>query len=196
MIGVGDSMKRLHQAVLIGSTILASWLGMQAVHECGHVLGALVTGGEVKKVVLHPLTISRTDLARNPCPLLVVWAGPVFGVLFPLALWGAASALRMPGSFVVRFFAGFCLIANGTYIAIGSFDEVGDCSEMLRHGSQPWQLWLFGAITIPLGFALWHRQGTYFGLGPTNGEVNPRLACIILLLCLGLVVIEFSVGRE
>ncbi|HEV8059073.1 MAG TPA: M50 family metallopeptidase, partial [Gemmataceae bacterium] len=81
-------MKRLHQSVLIVSTISASWLGMQAVHECGHVLGAWVTCGEVNKVVLHPLTLSRTDLKRNPHPLVVVWAGPCFGVLFPLALWG------------------------------------------------------------------------------------------------------------
>lgn len=41
-------MNRVHQAVLIGSTILASWLGMQSVHECGHVLGAILTGAEVK----------------------------------------------------------------------------------------------------------------------------------------------------
>lgn len=63
-------MKRVHQTVLIVSTMLASWLGMQAVHEAGHVLGALVSGGSIKQVVLHPLTISRTDLAMNPAPLV------------------------------------------------------------------------------------------------------------------------------
>src|ERR1019366_9319444 len=119
-------MKRFHQAVLVVSTVLASWLGMQAVHECGHVFGALATDGDVARVVLHPLTISRTDLAVNPHPLLVVWAGPIFGVLFPLTLWGAIAALQLPSSFVFRFFAGFCLIANGAYIAVGSFDQVGD----------------------------------------------------------------------
>ena len=54
-------MKRLHQILLIVSAVLASWLGMQAVHEAGHVLGACMTGGRVSQVVLHPLTISRTD---------------------------------------------------------------------------------------------------------------------------------------
>ena len=33
-------MSRLHQSILIASTVLGSWLGMQAVHESGHVLGA------------------------------------------------------------------------------------------------------------------------------------------------------------
>src|SRR5438105_14300049 len=108
---------------------------MQAVHESGHVLGAWLTGGRVLRVVLHPLTISRTDLADNPHPLIVVWAGPVVGVAIPLLLWLIFAATRLPAAFVVRFFAGFCLIANGLYIGVGSFGRIGDCGEMLRHGS-------------------------------------------------------------
>ena len=130
---------------------------MLAVHEFGHVLGAWLTGGQVAKVVLHPLTISRTDLAYNPHPLVVVWAGPLVGVLLPLLCWVSAATLRMPGVCVLRFFAGFCLIANGAYIAVGSFDGVGDCGEMLRHRSAMWQLWLFGAITVPSALWLWQN---------------------------------------
>ena len=138
---------------------------MQAVHELGHVAGAAITGGRVVRVVLHPLTISRTDVAPNPRPLVVVWAGPVVGVLAPLATWGVWRALRIPGVFVLRFFAGFCLVANGAYLAGGSLGGVGDCGEMLRHGTPMWMLWLFGAVTIPLGLWLWHGQGEHFGLG-------------------------------
>src|SRR5262245_43922438 len=142
-------MNRLHQIVLIATTLLASWLGMQAVHETGHCLGAAVTGGRVERVVLHLLTISRTDLADNPHPLIVVWAGPVVGALLPLFAWAIAVVLRFPGVFLLRFFAGFCLLANGLYVGVGSFDRVGDCGDMLRHGSALWQLWLFGAVTAP-----------------------------------------------
>ncbi len=69
-------MKRLDQIVLVGTFIGFSWLAMQAVHELGHVLGAVATGGRVTEVVLHPCTISRTDVHPNPHPLLVVWPGP------------------------------------------------------------------------------------------------------------------------
>ena len=62
-------MKRVHQSTLIVSTLALSWFGMMVVHESGHVLGAWLTGGTVAKVVLHPLAISRTDLALNPQPL-------------------------------------------------------------------------------------------------------------------------------
>ena len=189
-------MKRLHQTVLIGSTLLASWLGMQAVHESGHVLGAWLTGAEVHRVVLHPLTISRTDLGHNPKPLFVVWAGPVFGVLLPLVVWGAVALARARGAFLVRFFAGFCLIANGAYIGLGSLEAVGDCGEMLRHGSSVWQLWMFGAITIPAGFWLWHRQGGDFGFGAAGGQVDRGVTYGAIAACLALLALAFSLGGE
>jgi hypothetical protein len=187
---------RLHQAVLIVSTLLGSWLGMQAVHESGHVLGAVLSGGRVGRVVLHPLTISRTDLSYNPRPLMVVWSGPVVGVLLPLALWGVAAWLRIPGAFVLRFFASFCLLANGLYIGVGSWERVGDCGEMLRNGSKVWQLWLFGAVTTPIGIWLWHRQGAHFGLGQANGRVDRRVAYASLAACLVLLALGFAVDGE
>jgi hypothetical protein len=64
--------------------------------------------------------------------------------------------LRIRGAYALRFFAGFCLVANGLYIGLGSFNHVGDCGEMLRHGSQPWQLWIFGLLAAASGLWLWH----------------------------------------
>jgi hypothetical protein len=168
---------------------------MQLVHECGHVAGAWLSGGHVAKVVLSPLTISRTDLSENPHPLVVVWAGPVFGAIFPLLTWWIVAALKLRAAFLLRFFAGFCLLANGLYIGIGSFDRVGDCGEMLRHGSPRWQLWLFGAVTAPVGLWLWHRQGSHFGLGAGAGEVDRTCTALSLLACAALLVLGFAVGR-
>ena len=69
--------------ILLGlSTVLLSWLWMMAVHEFGHVLHAWLSGGTVAKGVLHPLTISRTDVAPDPQPLFVVWGGPIWGCGF------------------------------------------------------------------------------------------------------------------
>ncbi len=189
-------MNRLPQVILIASTLLGSWFGMQAVHELGHVIGAGISGGKVAKVVLHPLTISRTDLAENPVPLLVVWAGPIFGVIAPLVPWVIVAWLRFKGAFVMRFFAGFCLIANGTYIAAGSFQGIGDCGDMLRNGSPMWQLWLFGAITIPTGLWLWHKQGIHFGLGAARGQVNVAVAWWCFAGCAVLIAIALWVGGQ
>jgi hypothetical protein len=189
-------MTRLPQLVLVASTLLGSWLGMQAAHESGHVLGAWLTGGRVSRVVLYPGTISRTDLSQNPKPLAVVWTGPLIGVMLPLALWSLAAITRLPGAFVLRFFAGFCLLANGLYIGIGSFSRVGDCGEMLRHGSALWQLWVFGVLTAPVGLWLWHGQGQHFGLGSANGHVDRRVAYGTLITFLVLLAVGFIVDGE
>jgi hypothetical protein len=163
---------------------------MQAVHELGHVLGAQLTGGQVARLVLHPFSFSRTDLAHNPHPLPVVWLGPVFGAIAPLVLWGIACLARLPGAFVLRFFAGFCLIANGVYLGIGSLAGVGDCGDLLRHGAALWQLWLFGAITVPAGLWLWNGQGRRFGLGPHAEPISPTLTGVVLAVA----AILFGIG--
>src|SRR5208337_624939 len=75
-----EPMNRLHQVLLIGTFLPLCWMAMMAVHELGHVVAAVATGGKVEKVVLHPLMISRTDVSPNPSPLIVVWAGPIVGV--------------------------------------------------------------------------------------------------------------------
>ena len=185
---------RLRQSILIVSTLLGSWLGMQAVHELGHVIGAWMTGGRVACVVLHPLTISRTDLAENPHPLSVVWAGPVFGALFPLLIWAITWRVFPNEAFLAKFFAGFCLLANGLYIGIGSFDRVGDCGEMLKHGSEPWHLWLFGVLVTPWGLWLWHGLGSHFGWSPASTEVSHSATIASACVCLALLALGFSIG--
>ncbi len=180
-------MKRLPQILLIVTFIGFSWLGMQVVHEAGHVVVALLTGGEVAKVALHPLIMSRTDLAENPHPLAVVLGGPLIGSALPLLLFALAAAFRAPGVYLFRFFAGFCLIANGVYIGVGRFlAEGADPCVMTENGSPQCLLVTFGIVAFPLGLYLWHRQGPHFGLGEAKGRVNTRAAFVSAGLFLGL----------
>ena len=187
-------MKRLHQVILIASFPPLCWLAMMAVHELGHVAAGWATGGTVTKVVLHPLAISRTDVSPNPSPLVVVWAGPIVGSLLPLVAYGISRVTELAVHFLLRFFSGFCLIANGAYIGIGSFNGIGDAGEMLVHGSPIWCLWLFGLIAIPLGLALWHRLGPDFGLGESRGNVSPFAAYLSLSLLVLTLAVEFALS--
>lgn len=178
-------MKR-QQALLIASTLGLSWLGMQAVHETGHVAAAILSGGRVERVVLHPETISYTQLTQNPHPLFVAWMGPITGIALPLTFSLGARRLGLRGWYVLQFFTGFCLITNGAYLAFGSLEGIGDAGDIARHGSPQYLLWLFGAITIPIGLWLWNGLGRYFGLG-NNAEVVDKTvayAATILLIIL------------
>ena len=187
-------MQRFHQLVFVVSLLALSWFAMMAVHEFGHVVGALTTGGSVERVVLHPLTISRTDVAPNPRPAIVVWLGPILGCVVPAIGWWLVPRRHAITRQIALFFAGFCLLANGAYIAIGSFDRVGDCGVMLKHGSPLWTLLLFGGLTISLGFASWHRLGSVKQFLADPSLVDPSVAYVLLSALLVLLVLEFTIS--
>lgn len=184
------SVDKFHQLVLVFSMLVLSWLGMLALHELGHVLGAWATGGTVLKIVLHPLSISRVDVSPNPSPLAVVWAGPLLGCILPLAAFGVGRDMRMPNSYLLQFFAGVCCLANGAYIGAGSFGGIGDAGTMLKFGSPTWQLWLFGAVTFPLGLYLCNGLGPRFGFGENGERVSAKTAYTVLGVTVAIAVLE------
>ena len=167
-----NSVIRTPQLVLIGATLLASWLGMQAVHELGHVLAAFATGAKVERVELSPVSFSRTDLGVNPNPLVVAWGGPILGSVVPALLWLAWRRLSLPFVHLPKFFAGFCLVANGTYLGVAPVAVAGDSAVLLQHGAYLWQLAGFGTIAVVAGLRMWHREGVHFGLGAARGHIE------------------------
>ena len=182
---------RAFQILLVVSTLVISWLGMMVVHEFGHVLFAWLSGGSVARVVLSPLEFSRTDLQRNPHPLFVASGGALVGDALPLLVASLWRLLRWPGWYILQFFAGFCLVANGIYFAVVSFiPNAADPSDLMRAGSPQWPLVLFGIITIPMGFFLWNGLGPHFGLGQAAGKVGSKPAIAAFVCLLLLIVVE------
>ncbi len=171
-------MERLFQALLIVGTLGASWLGMMAVHESGHIVAALAAGGSIKSVALPIFGFWRTDLANNPHPLVVAWAGGVLGSLFPLPLLLVTRLAARRFAFLAQFFAGFCLIANGAYLGGGAWLDAGDAADLLHHGAQRWQLATFGLPIVAAGLALWNGLGRHFGLGSSAGRVDHAAAAV------------------
>lgn len=183
-------MNRTWQALLIVFVIAFSWLAMMAVHEFGHVLHATLSGGRVERVVLHPFQISRTDVSPNPHPQFVAWGGAIWGSVIPLGLLAVVQVVARKYTYVAAFFAGFCCLANGLYLAAGSFGGVGDAGDLLRHGAARWELWLFGVPVSILGLWLWNGLGPHFGFGSATGQVDSRVAVSLGLVFLVIAVLE------
>lgn len=159
----------------------AVWWLMMATHEAGHVFAAWATGGQIARVQLSPLAFSHTELITNPKPMLVVWAGPVCGVVAPLLLWAGVLFQRnrkwaKRDLQAITFLAGFCLVANGVYIGLGWLDRVGDTNEMLQLGTPVVLMFVFGLVCTCSGLALWHR------LGPLSGLEKISTTCALYLL--------------
>jgi hypothetical protein len=171
-----------------------SWLTMMIVHESGHVLGAVCTGGTVRRVVWHPAVISRTDVAPNPHPLAEVWAGPLVGSLAPLTVAMLSSLLRLRISYLAWTIAGFCLLANGAYIGIGSFDPVGDARELIAHGMRRWAMATFGIAAVTAGMFIWHRVSPRFGFGPSPVPIVARHAYGAFVVAALVTAVAFVLG--
>jgi hypothetical protein len=178
---------RGRQLSLIMSTLCGSWLGMLAFHEFGHVLHAWASGGVVVGVELPLVGFSETHVSPNPHPQFVAWGGGVWGSLLPLGCWAIVRRLAPAFGFLAAFFAGFCLLANGAYLAAGSFiggpNDADDAHELLRHGAQAWQLIAFGLAASGVGIRLWHGLGRSFGIGKNAAAIEGK-ATIAAALCL------------
>jgi hypothetical protein len=187
--------RRLEQVAILLAMSAVCWLGVMAVHELGHVLAAWVSGGTVREVVLHPTTISRTDVEPNPAPLFVVWAGPIVGVALPLLVFGLARRLRPAWAYLFGFFAGFCLIANGAYIGLGAIDGIGDAGVMHRHGTPDWVMAVFGVACCATGLLLWHRASPAFGLGHNPRPIDRRHAIVVSIIAVVIYAATWLLGN-
>jgi hypothetical protein len=167
---------------------------MMAVHELGHVMGAAMTGGTVQRCVLYPLTISRTDVSPNPRPVIVVWMGPIVGCVLPLVALACVPLRFRCTRLAAQFFAGFCLIANGAYLAVGWMDRVGDCGEMLRNGVPVWWLLAFGGVAIPVGLGLWHGLGSVRHFLATPSLITWRMAYCAAAVLAVIIACEFALS--
>jgi hypothetical protein len=187
-------MNRVFQVLLIVSAVAFSWLGMMAVHELGHVLHLMLTGGTVDYVVLHPLAISYTHPGTNPHPLVVAWGGAIWGCAVPLGALCLVRILAQPWAYLAAFFAGFCLIANGAYLVGDAFLQGGDGRELVGHGSPPWVLVVLGLAAIAGGLSLWNGLGPHFGLGPARGKVDRRAAVGTAVALLAVILAEIALA--
>jgi hypothetical protein len=125
-------------------------------------------------IVLHPLLFSRTDFAENPRPLFVAWGGAWWGIVIPVLIWVIFRRFFKRYSFLAAFFAGFCLIANGAYLAGGSLFLGGgdDAGVIVQHSGERWQLLLYGLPTVAAGLWFWNGLGPHFGLGQAQFNVD------------------------
>lgn len=175
------STQIFHRVILWFSVVSLSWLFMQVVHELGHISAAWITGGTIALIDLHPLHISHTLVSPNPQPVIVIWAGPLVGILLPVALYlGLRKSFQNKIHFI-RFFAGFCLIANGAYLGSAAIEAVGDARDLMIANVPIYLPIAFATLTVPSGFLLWNHQGACFGIGKNGRIISLRESTIAAL---------------
>jgi hypothetical protein len=147
-------MYRANRIVRFVLLLLASWFVMTLTHEVGHIAGGWCGGASLIEFDLAPWRLPYSLHHPDPHPLLTLWAGPIAGVLVPCAV---AAAVRHPYSW---FVADFCLLANGTYLALSwiSGDRYLDTPRLLDAGAWPVAIAIYCTLTIGLGYSRFRRD--------------------------------------
>lgn len=145
-------------------------------HELGHVAGAWLSGGTIVSLELRPGRLAHTLVRPNPHPSLVLWGGFLAGWLVPLATAPAWRVRRGAIGPVMRVWAAFCLLAGGSYLAIGGGERLTDTGRLVALG---WPL--AGLIAVGVGVAVlgyWRSRAAWIELvdAMRRGRVGPRVA--------------------
>ena len=156
-----NARMQFRRAAFLLFFVTVCWCGMLAVHEFGHILAAWSSGAVVMQVVLLP--VSYTVTANVQYPLFVYGAGAVVGTIVPLLLWLCVRQCCPKVAYLFRFFAGFCFVANGTYIGF-DFSTAGptDAGLLIEHGASRGILLLFGVLCLTSGLCLWNGESKHF----------------------------------
>ncbi|XZE36052.1 hypothetical protein SH501x_001604 [Pirellulaceae bacterium SH501] len=144
-------MRRVARLLLL---LMTAWIVMTFTHEMGHIIGGVCCGGSLISADLRPWHLPYSIFEPDPYPLVTLWAGLIFGVLAPVAVAMIVQREWM------WFIANFCILANGTYIAIAwlSGDRYLDTPKLLEHGASPISIAVYCLLTIAFGYVGFRRS--------------------------------------
>ncbi|MEZ6087515.1 MAG: hypothetical protein R3C05_05705 [Pirellulaceae bacterium] len=133
--------------------LMLAWWVMTLSHEVGHLIGGWLGGAKLVRVELRPWHLPYSLFQPDPHPLLTLWAGPLFGVAFPVTM-----ALIVKARWL-WFVASFCSVANGSYLATAwiSGDAHLDTSRLLQAGAWPAGIAVYCCLTIGWGYLRFRR---------------------------------------
>lgn len=134
--------------------LLIAWCVMTLTHELGHVTAGWAGGGQLVMAELRPWRLPYSLHQPDPHPLVTLWGGPILGVVLPTLM---ACAVRRNWVWLI---AGFCLLANGTYLAVAWFSDDAqlDTQKLLHAGAAGWMIWGYSAVCIGAGYGMFRRS--------------------------------------
>jgi hypothetical protein len=143
-----------HRILRFMLLLVLAWSVMVMTHELGHIVSGCCLGATLVDFDIRPWGLPYNVFSSDPHPLLILWGGPVLGVLTPLAV---AMFFRTPA---IWFVADFCLLANGIYLAIAwiAGDSHLDTTRILKHGGSPVLVAMFCLISVGAGYFRFRRD--------------------------------------
>ncbi|MEA5079169.1 MAG: M50 family metallopeptidase, partial [Anaerolineaceae bacterium] len=183
-------MKNIFKQVLFNTGCLAfSFCSFPFLHEGGHALATILTGGQVSGFNINPLGWSYLIYPSSPPNLLfTAWGGILFSTFISLFFIGIAFRYRNPFVVLIGFLGIYGLLHNGLDFIFGMVFATGDPSLLLRLGVPSWSILLAACFSLLFGSLLAFFFQPMIGIKPTD-----LFAKRFILLGLGFGLLRFFV---
>lgn len=151
-----------------------------ALHELGHVSAALIGGGRVQSLSLHPLGTSAVAIAPDPKPWLTAAGGPVLGSLLAFLIGAWAKRSDFPAGVPLVVLGAIGPLASGLGLLVGAIFGFGDAVELEREGIPRGAAAAVGTLLAALG-----ASQVPAALGAVGLDQSFSFARRLVLLALG-----------
>ncbi|MCB9791330.1 MAG: M50 family metallopeptidase [Alphaproteobacteria bacterium] len=132
-------------------------------HELGHVLFCLGTGGVSTGISSHPLSWSLAWVEDGD-PAWTVWGGALITKVVALVLFPLGYARRSPRVYPLLLWCAFAFLIDSVYFLVGAATHTGDPASLMEMGASASLLYLCAATWFVLGAGMTVVAGGVFGM--------------------------------
>lgn len=176
---------------LLGTFLLAQIVGT-LIHELGHGINSILTGGGLSRIEFSVFGWSRAILDPHGEARAVSWGGVQWSVVFALAAFLLCWIFRSRGLLFALVLAVDAFASGGQYLTVGLLTGKGDGAHLAMMGVE--RALIIG-IAIPLilvVFPLTGLTGPLLGLGRRRSSYLSTLTIGLPLLALSLTMLGYN----
>ena len=163
-----DQRELLKAALLFSGVFVFGLLVAVALHEFGHALAIGMTGGTIRRIVLHPFSVSSVtyDSLYGEYRIWHAWGGVGFSCLAGLMIVGTTLSLRLMRHLPFSMAGMITLAANGFYLTVGGLFPMmgGDPARLIQLGVPKTGIIILGLFLFLLSACLFLYFLPMFGV--------------------------------
>ena len=156
-------IKCFQQMLIVLGIFVFSYNLSNLIHESGHALNAVLTGGSLNKITMSPLSWCYAWTSGGN-RIFVIWGGFLWQTIVPtvilLLLWCFKSRLSLYALFLVLV----SFAESGIYMITGAVAGIGDGGNLVRYGIPPFILLTVGSILLLCCLPLSLPMGVLLGI--------------------------------
>ncbi len=171
-------MKTFQRCLIVLGAFVFAYNAGNLIHEFGHGINVLATGGSIGRISISPLSWSYISYAGGGEARATTWGGFLWETILPLLIFLGLWCIKSRASFWALLLAMVALATTAIYMLVGAFLDIGDAGFLVRVGLPTWPFVAIGAGLLLLCLLLALPLGTLLGIG--RGRCSFAKTCLIV----------------